>query len=103
MATAEIQIRQLEHRKDHWVFEVELIEGVSRTVHSVTLSDEFYQELTKGKCTPKQCVKSSFQFLLDREDKDSILSEFDLPVIGNYFPEFQKKFSSYIPKNKKRT
>ena len=100
---ADIQIRQVEHKKNLWVFEVEIIEGVSRTVHSVTLSDEFLQKLTKGNCTPKQCVRSAFEFLLDREEKESILSEFDLSIISNYFPDFQKKFSDYAPKNKKKS
>jgi hypothetical protein len=33
-------------------------------------------------------VRRSFEFLLAREPKESILRSFDLPVIGRYFPEF---------------
>ena len=34
-------------------------------------------------------VEASFAFLLERETKESILREFDLPVIGRYFPEYE--------------
>jgi hypothetical protein len=29
-------------------------------------------------------------FLLEREPKESILGQFDLPVIGRYFPEYER-------------
>jgi hypothetical protein len=34
-------------------------------------------------------VEKSFEFLLERESNTSILSSFDLPVIGRYFPEYE--------------
>jgi hypothetical protein len=36
-------------------------------------------------------VKRSFQFLLEREPKESILAEFDLRVIGRYFEEYESE------------
>ena len=30
----------------------------------------------------------SFEFLPEREPKEAILSRFELPVIGHYFPEY---------------
>jgi hypothetical protein len=35
-------------------------------------------------------VEKSFRFLLDRESNTSILRSFDLPVIGQYFPEYER-------------
>ena len=32
----------------------------------------------------------SFRFLLARESKELILRTFDLPVIGRYFPEYER-------------
>jgi hypothetical protein len=38
--------------------------------------------------TAEQLVQDSFDFLLQREPKESILSEFDLAVIQRYFREY---------------
>ena len=35
-------------------------------------------------------VRRSFEFLLRREAKESILRAFELPVIGRYFPEYER-------------
>jgi len=35
-------------------------------------------------------VRRSFAFLLAREPRESILREFELPVIARYFPEYPK-------------
>ena len=35
-------------------------------------------------------IQSSFEFLLEREPKESILRKFDLPVIARYFPEYER-------------
>lgn len=43
-----------------------------------------------------ELVAASFRFLLDREPKESILSRFDLGVIGTYFPEFSTRIGDYL-------
>jgi hypothetical protein len=60
------------------------------TVHTVTLSHDDYQRLTGGKVTPEKLIEKSFEFLLERESNRSILSRFDLPLIGDYFPDWEK-------------
>ena len=35
-------------------------------------------------------LERSFEFLLERESNTSILRRFDLPVIGSYFPEYER-------------
>jgi hypothetical protein len=37
-----------------------------------------------------------FQFLLEREPKESILRRFDVTVISRYFPEFEREFPHYL-------
>jgi hypothetical protein len=37
---------------------------------------------------PEAVIEESFRFLLEREPKESILTQFELPVIGRYFPEY---------------
>lgn len=39
---------------------------------------------------PSDLVRRSFEFLLAREPKESILRSFELPVIGRYFPEYER-------------
>jgi hypothetical protein len=60
------------------------------TTHKVTVDPSYWEKLTGGSVTAETLVKKSFEFLLDRESNTSILSAFDLPVIGRYFPEYEK-------------
>jgi hypothetical protein len=36
---------------------------------------------------------ATFAFLLEREPKESILSSFDVSVIGRYFPGFEREIA----------
>jgi hypothetical protein len=38
---------------------------------------------------PTDLVRRSFDFLLEREPKESILRSFELGAIGRYFPEYE--------------
>jgi len=72
-------------------FLVRANEGRSESQHRVTLTPEIYQKLSRGKITREELIRKSFEFLLDRESKESILSRFDLPLIGRYFPEYERE------------
>jgi len=72
-------------------FQVIVDEGDSRTEHNVKLNDEYYQKLTGGKITEEELIKRSFDFLLQRESKESILSKFNLELINRYFPEYERE------------
>lgn len=72
----------------HLVFEVRVAEAGSESRHEVTLSEEDYRELGEGYGTPEGFIRACFEFLLQRESKESILSRFDVSVISRYFPEF---------------
>ena len=75
-------------------YRVTVEEGGSRTEHAVTVQDDYYQKLTGGSITVEELVRKSFEFLLEREPKESILSSFDLPVIQRYFPNYERVISS---------
>jgi len=77
-------------------FEVVVREGEGETRHHVTMSREMYERLTAGKHTPERCLEAAFQFLLDREPKESILRRFDVTAISRYFPEFEREISHYL-------
>lgn len=87
---------QRSDRADGYEFEVIVREGQSRTRHRVTLKQADYQRLAAGKATPEALVRESFQFLLEREPKESILGAFDLTVIGRYFPEYEREISGRL-------
>jgi len=62
-----------------------------KTKHNVTLENDYYRKLTKGKITKEELIKKSFEFLLERESNQSILSSFKLQVISRYFPEYESE------------
>jgi hypothetical protein len=77
-------------------FEVVVREGRGETPHHVTMDRETCQRLTAGKHTPERSLEAAFQFLLDHEPKESILSRFDVTVISRYFPEFEPELPRYL-------
>ncbi len=68
--------------------------GGRQTDHEVTVSHEDLAHLAPGADQPDDLVERSFDFLLSREPKESILRRFDLPVIGRYFPEYEATIRS---------
>jgi len=74
---------------DSTSFEV-TVEAGSTTIHKVTLKSPYYEKLTDKSVTPEVLVEKSFEFLLERESNTSILRSFDLPVISQYFPEYER-------------
>ena len=75
-------------------FDVAVSDAGSTTRHEVTLSAGEYERLARG-VAPDRLIEAAFGFLLDREPKESILSRFDVQVIGNYF-EFEEKLPDYL-------
>lgn len=78
-------------KKNAGEFLVIVEEGSSKTRHNVELDDEYYRKLTGGEITKEELIKKSFEFLLEKESKESILSRFNLEVIKRYFPEYEKE------------
>jgi hypothetical protein len=76
-------------------FEVIVRQGQGESRHRVTLAEGTLEQLAPGE-TGEKCVKAAFQFLLDREPKESILKQFDISVIPRYFPEFADELPRYL-------
>ena len=83
-------------KKDAGKFLVVIDEKSSRTEHTVELDSEYYQKLTGGQITEDELIKKSFQFLLKREPKESILSKFNLKIIERYFPGYEQEVKKAI-------
>lgn len=86
--------------KSSWKYDVEIFENDgsgSKTSHQVTLDKEYYMDMTEGgRIVPEEFVKKSFQFLLDRESKDTILRHFDIAQINDFFPEYEKEIKKAL-------
>jgi hypothetical protein len=68
----------------------------SSTEHIVLLSDRFHQDVTNNKLTKTELITHSFEFLLKRESNQSILKNFNLEVISQYFPEYIEEIKKII-------
>jgi hypothetical protein len=84
---AKIELEKIDNSK----FRVRVTESGSDTTHDVTVSPKDYTRLTNGKVEPEELVRRSFEFLLEREPKESILKRFDLSLISRYFPEYERE------------
>jgi hypothetical protein len=85
--TAQIQVEPL----PDGAFQVRIIEGTTESSHRVTLKPEYLNRLANGKVESSELVRRAFDFLLEREPKESILSRFDLQDIQRYFPDFERE------------
>ena len=78
---------------DGWLCQVKVAGHGSESRHSVTFTRADLQRLAAAGESPDALVRRSFEFLLAREPKESILSSFALPDIGRYFPEYEGSIS----------
>ena len=77
------------------LYRVTVEEGKSRTMHDVTVTADDVERYATG-VSAEQLVEASFEFLLEREPKESILSRFELPVIERYFPDYPARIRERI-------
>ena len=71
------------------------IENSVNSNHIVTLNDDIYFEMTEGIKSKEELILFSFKFLLERENNTSILSNFNLETIQNYFPEYKNEIQNW--------
>lgn len=67
------------------------VQAKTTTIHMVTVQREYIDSLLKPNEAVANLLKRSFAFLLAREPNTSILRQFDLSVIGRYFPEYESE------------
>jgi hypothetical protein len=78
---------------DGWLCQVTVADNGSESRHSVTFSRADFQRLASSGESPDDLVRRSFEFMLAREPKDSILRSFALTDIGRYFPEYEREIA----------
>ena len=87
---ADIEVRQTTETEERYGFEVTVTEAGDSSRHEVTLSRKDFEAEGDRWDSPGDYVKRCFEFLLEREPKESILPSFDVGEIGTYFPEFRQ-------------
>jgi hypothetical protein len=71
------------------------VKGARTTEHRVRVSEAEVKRFGGGR-TVEELLRASFEFLLERESNNSILSSFELSVIGRYFPEYEREIVRYL-------
>ena len=94
---AEINVQRSDVELFMSTFHVTVSDGDSSTEHDVTLSASDYERLGAKFRTPEEFVRGCFEFLLEREPKESILPRFDVSVISKHFPEFETTIQGFDP------
>lgn len=92
---SEIKVEKLNEGDKGWKFDVKVREGDGETQHKVSMSRAFYENLETD-IAPEKVIEKSFEFLLEREPKESILREFDVTVISGYFSEYEKELRGML-------
>jgi hypothetical protein len=78
-------------------FHVRVADDDGATEHDVTVSRVDRDRLAGGYTSPEAFIRACFEFLLDREPKESILGSFDVSQIATYFPEFETQILRSTP------
>jgi hypothetical protein len=76
-------------------YDVTVADGRGATHHEVTVWPSDVERYAPG-ATPEELLEASFEFLLQREPKESILRRFELPVIERYFPEYPASIAGML-------
>jgi hypothetical protein len=72
-----------------WACEVEVASGPDVSKYRVHVASVDLARLAPAADRPQPLVKTSFEFLLEREPPGSILRAFDLMEIARYFPDYE--------------
>jgi hypothetical protein len=74
-----------------WLCQVKVADNGGESRHSVTFTRADFQRLARSGESPDALVRRSFEFLLAREQKGSILKSSELTDIGRFFPEYERE------------
>jgi hypothetical protein len=74
-----------------WVISVTVFDDDTSRAFDVEVTAEELARFDPGAADPTELVHRSFEFLLAREPKESILPSFGLSTIARYFPEYERE------------
>lgn len=79
-----------------WLCDVRVGQAGRESVYAVSVSAQELARFAPGADDPQRLVTASFEFLLERESKESILSRFALSVIERYFPDYPREVARLL-------
>ncbi len=88
---ADIEVQEVGDEEERFQFVVTVAEAGDTSTHHVTLSKADYERWGTNSADAAGFIRRCFEFLLEREPKESILSRFDVSDIRSYFPEFDRE------------
>lgn len=81
---------------DGWSCAVTVGDDPGATHHEVAVGAADLERLNPGASDPEALVRAAFEFLLSREPRESILSRFELPLIGRYFHGWEEEVAERL-------
>lgn len=83
---------------DGWRCSVTVVADAGSTTHDVTVTASDALDLAAATTTDavERLVFETFDFLLEREPKESILRSFDITVAERYFPDYRHEIQSRL-------
>ena len=81
---------------DGWRCRVTVRDARSSSTHDVTVSGDVDATRLAAATDVGDVERLLYDFLLEREPKESILSSFDLSVVSRYFPEYEHEIQSRL-------
>lgn len=77
-------------------FQVEVHDDSGQSTHRVVVPESYMERLGVADATMQDLVRESFRFLLEREPKEQIQGEFELPTISDFFPEYPEEIKERV-------
>ena len=83
---------------DGWQCAVTVRDDGGSSTHDVTVSDHDATALAAATDASdvERLLYETFDFLLEREPKESILRSFDISVVSQYFPDYEHEIRSRL-------
>ena len=93
-----IDVACVETDPGSWTCAVRVRDDRSASDHEVLVDEIDLPAALDGAETPdvERLVRATFEFLLEREPKESILRRFELPVVGRYFAEYPEDIARRV-------
>ena len=94
----DIQVACVEIDPGSWTCAVRVRDDRSSSDHEVLVDEIDLPAALDGAETPdvERLVRATFEFLLERESKESIMRRFELPVVGRYFAEYPEDIARRV-------
>ena len=85
----EIRVTEMNQSDNGWNYLVELGYGDGLIEYMVEVDVAYWTRLTGRRIEPDELVKMTFNFLLDKEQKEMIRKKFNLAEVVGSFPTYE--------------